>query len=64
MLDKNDGNNPGRRKVIDYQLNSSNRTELADLQGITCTHNSVYAQIDPVVLPDVLALVGDECTHR
>jgi len=55
-----DDHNPGRRKVIQYQLNSSNRTKLANLQGVTCTDNSVYAQIDPIVLPEVLALIGED----
>ena len=61
---ENSGNNPGRRKVIDYQLNTTDRTELANLQGITCTNNSVYAQIDPVALPDVLSLVGRQCSQN
>lgn len=60
MLEKNRGDNPGRRKVIDYQLDTD-ITELANLQGVPCTTNSsIYAQIDPVVLPDVLAIVGKE----
>lgn len=54
----------GRKKIIGYQLNHLNRMELATLQGITCpSHNTVYAQIDPVVLPDVLTLIGKNCTH-
>ena len=65
MLSINDGSYPGRQKVIDCQLYIKDRIELAKLQGITCpTHNSVYSQIDPVVLPDVLAIVGEECTHN
>lgn len=50
-------------KVIQCQLDSINRAKLAKVQGVTCTDSSVYAQIDPVVLPEVLALVGNECTH-
>ena len=54
----------GKQKIIHYQFNHLNRTELATLQGITPpTHNSVYVQIDPVVLPDVLAMIGENCTH-
>ena len=59
MLNINEDISAGKEKIIQYQLNSSNRTELSDLQGITCpTHNSLFAQIDPVVLPDVLSLIG------
>ena len=62
MLNINTNDNPGRRKVIDCMLRSDNRMELAELQGITCpSHNSVYSQIDPIVLPEVLALV---CTNN
>jgi len=54
----------GKQKIIHYQFNHLNRTELATLQGITPpTHNSAYVQIDPVVLPDVLAMIGENCTH-
>ena len=54
----------GKQKIINYQFNHLNRTELATLQGIVPpTHNSVYVQIDPVVLPDVLAMIGENCTH-
>jgi len=54
----------GKQKIIHYQFNHLNRTELATLQGITPpNHNSVYVQIDPVVLPDVLAMIGENCTH-
>jgi len=66
MLSINEeGISVGKEKIIQYQLNSSNRTELSDLQGITCpTHNSLYALIDPVVLPDVLSLVGRHCSQN
>ena len=65
MLSINEGISAGKEKIIHYQLNSSNRTELSDLQGITCpTHNSLFAQIDPVVLPDVLSLVGRHCSQN
>lgn len=54
----------GKEKIIHYQFNHLNRTALAQIQGVICpTQNSVYAQVDPVVLPDVLALIGGNCTH-
>ena len=45
----------GREKVIQTQLNSKKRAELAALQGV---NHSVYSEIDPLHLPEVLALVG------
>ena len=44
----------GREKVIRTQLNSVTRAKLADLQGV---HRSLYSEIDPLHLPEVLALV-------
>ena len=46
----------GREKVIWTQLNSETRAELAELQGV---NHSVYSEIDPLHLPEVLALVDD-----
>lgn len=51
------GGNPltaGREKVIQFQLISRNRAELASLQGI---EHSVYSEIDPLHLPEVLSLL-------
>ena len=45
----------GREKVIWTQLESEARAELAELQGV---NHSVYSEIDPLHLPEVLALVG------
>ena len=45
----------GREKVVETQLNSERRAELAALQGV---NHSVYSEIDPVHLPEVLVLVG------
>ena len=45
----------GREKVIRTQLNSKKRAQLAALQGV---NHSVYSEIDPLHLPEVLALVG------
>ena len=44
-----------REKMIKTQLNSVKRAELAELQGVT---SSVFSEIDPLHLPEVLALVG------
>ena len=45
----------GREKVIQTQLNSEIRANFAALQGV---NHSVYSEIDPLHLPEVLALVG------
>ena len=45
----------GRMKVIQTQLHSERRAELAELQGV---NHSAYSEIDPLHLPEVLALVG------
>mmetsp|Transcript_17192 Transcript_17192/g.24322 ORF Transcript_17192/g.24322 Transcript_17192/m.24322 type:complete len:444 (+) Transcript_17192:144-1475(+) len=44
-----------RAKVIKSQLHSGVRAELADLQGVS---QSVYSEINPLHLPEVIALVG------
>ena len=45
----------GRAKVIQTHLNSGRRAELADLLGV---HHSLYSEINPLHLPEVLSLVG------
>ena len=50
----------GKNKLIETQLNSKRRAELAELQGIT---HSVFSEIDPLHLPEVLALVGNHHGH-
>ena len=45
----------GRMKVIQTQLNSKRRAKLAKLQGV---NSSVFSEINPLHLPEVLALVG------
>lgn len=45
----------GREKVIRLQLDSYWREQLADLQGV---HRSVFSEIDPLHLPEVLSLIG------
>eukprot|EP00984_Skeletonema_dohrnii_P014258 scaffold5971_cov111-Skeletonema_dohrnii-CCMP3373.AAC.3 len=52
---KNTPEAAGRKKMIQTQLNSGRRAELAALQGID---HSVYSEIDPLHLPEVLSLVG------
>ena len=44
-----------KEKMIKTQLNSVKRAELAELQGV---NHSLYSEIDPLHLPEVLALVG------
>ena len=51
----------GREKVIQTQLNSVKRAELAKLQGVT---SSVFSEIDPLHLPEFLALVGRHHDQR
>jgi len=46
----------GREKVIQTQLHSGTRAQLANLQGIG---HSVYSEIHPLHLPEVLALIGE-----
>mmetsp|Transcript_34446 Transcript_34446/g.50728 ORF Transcript_34446/g.50728 Transcript_34446/m.50728 type:complete len:458 (+) Transcript_34446:213-1586(+) len=57
------GNNPeeaGREKVIETQLRSETRAELCRLQGVD---HSLFNEIDPLHLPDVLALIGRSHGH-
>jgi len=50
----------GRAKVIRYQLNSQIRKKLCHLQGIEYTSiGSLFADIEPKLLPDILALIGE-----
>ena len=53
----------GKAKVIQTQLNSANKMELAKVQGITYSYYSLFFEVDPVVLPEVLALVDGNCKH-
>ena len=50
--------NPGRMKVMKYQLNSEERKELCEIQGIEYSYESIFSEVDPLILPEVLALVG------
>ena len=55
VINCNDGS-PGRAKVIQTQLDSERREELSEIQGV---NQSLYSEIDPLHLPEVLALVGN-----
>jgi len=48
--------NPGRAKVIGSHLNSRLK-KLCELQGIEYTPGSIFADVEPVLLPDILALI-------
>ena len=45
----------GREKMIQTQLSSGRRADLVNLQGV---NYSLYSEINPLHLPEVLALVG------
>jgi len=54
-------NNPevaGREKVVRTLLNSANRAELMELQGVN--QSSLYGEINSLHLPEVLALIGEK----
>jgi len=48
----------GREKVILYQLNSQIRKKLCELEGIEYSGSNIFANIEPVLLPKILALIG------
>ena len=50
----------GRAKVIKYQLNSQNRKEMCELQEIEYTPGSIFVDIEPKLLPSILAVIGEE----
>jgi len=60
-------NNPevvGRAKVIKCQLNNQTRKEISGLQGIEYSSiGNIFADIDPNLLPQILALIGREHGH-
>ena len=60
----------GRAKVIYSQLNSQNRKRLCQLQDIKYSVGNIFADIEPILLPTIIALIGNEhgqselyCTH-
>ena len=57
-IEINSNSNPeaaGREKVIQTQLNSDTRSKLAEIQGVS---QSLYSEINPLHLPEVLVLVS------
>ena len=48
----------GREKVIKYQLNSQTRKELCESQDIEYSAGSIFTDIEPLLLPRILALIG------
>ena len=53
----------GRAKVIKFQLNSQTLKELCHIQGVEYIPGSIFSDIEPVLLPKVLALIGSEHGH-
>jgi len=47
----------GRQKVIKYQLNSQIRKIICELEGIEYSDSNIFANIEPVLLPKILALI-------
>jgi len=50
----------GGAKIIATHLNSIVKNELCHLQEIDCSYSNVFAEIDPVLLPNILAITGEE----
>jgi hypothetical protein len=50
----------GKEKVVQTQLHRGRRAELANLQGVD---RSLYSELNPLHLPEVLALVGRHHGH-
>ena len=48
----------GRAKVIRCHLNSQILKRLCQLQGVEYTSGNVFADIEPILLPKILALIG------
>lgn len=60
-LNESHKGNPGRAggtKVVRTQLNIKERAELCRLQRVDSSYASLFAAIDPVLLPNVIALLG------
>ena len=55
MKNKRNPEAAGRKKVIQTQLHSETRAQLAEIQGV---NHSLYSEINPLHLPGVLELVG------
>ena len=50
----------GRAKVIATQLNSVKREEICGLQGIDYSFSSLFGCVEPILLPNILALTCRE----
>jgi len=57
---KNNPEGASRKKVIRTQLQSGTRAALCHLQDV---NHSVYSEIDPLHLPEVLSLIGQHHGH-
>jgi hypothetical protein len=65
LINETNKRNPdaaGREKVIHAQLHSVTRAKVAHLQGVA--HRSVYNDIDPLHLPEILSLVDQKHGQR
>ena len=49
----------GKAKVIRSHLNSQTLKRLCNLQGIEYSYSNIFADVEPVLLPKILALIGD-----
>ena len=49
---------PRRFKVVYAQLISQHRKKLCDIQGIEYSYESIFSEIDPLILPEVLSFVA------
>ena len=50
----------GKAKVIRSHLNSQTLKNLCQLQGIEYIPGNLFVDIEPVLLPQILALIGSE----
>ena len=57
------GHNPVRAKIIQSQLNSQTRKKYCHLQGIEYSFGNLLADVEPALLPCVLALIGEKHGH-
>ena len=60
LTETNRESNPGRTKIIATQLNSVTRAFMCRLQGIEYLYESIFSDMDALILPEVLALVAEE----
>jgi len=55
----------GRAKVIKYHLNSENRKELCNIQGIGYVSiGKLLEDVEPILLPRIISLIGEEHGHN